>query len=67
MEQEPFLTAKQLAERWNMTTGALQMQRQRKTGIPYTRFGRSIRYRLSEVLAAEQEGYVTPKKEKASQ
>ena len=62
MKQEPFLTTKQLAERWSMTTGALQMQRQRGVGIPYTRFGRSIRYRLSEVLAAEQEGYVNPSK-----
>ena len=44
-----MLRAADLAERWNTTSGALSVRRQRGTGPAYVKAGRSVLYPLAEV------------------
>ncbi len=50
----PRLNEKQLAERWGVSARTLQAARVKGTGVPFVRIGRSVRYRLEDVLAYEQ-------------
>jgi hypothetical protein len=50
----PRLNEKQLAGRWGVSVRTLQAARVRGSGVPFVRIGRSVRYRLEDVLAYEQ-------------
>jgi hypothetical protein len=50
----PRLNEKQLAERWGVSIRTLQATRVKGGGVPFVRIGRSVRYRLEDVLAYEQ-------------
>jgi excisionase family DNA binding protein len=47
---ENFVTAKQLAAHLNVSVHAIRMWRKQEK-IPYHKLGRSLRFRVSEVLA----------------
>jgi hypothetical protein len=49
----PRLNEKQLAERWGVSIRTLQAARVKGSGVPFVRIGRSVRYRLEDVLAYE--------------
>lgn len=48
-----FLTKRQLADRHQRSVKTLQNLRVAGGGIPYLKIGRSVRYRLSDVIAWE--------------
>lgn len=48
-----YLNEKQLAARWNVSLKFLQKMRESGTGPKVTRFGRSVRYRLRDIVAFE--------------
>jgi hypothetical protein len=48
------LTETQLAERWQISVRTLQAARVKGGGVAFVRIGRSVRYRLEDVLAYEQ-------------
>jgi hypothetical protein len=50
----PRLNEKQLAERWGVSIRTLQAARVKGGGVPFVRIGRSVRYRMEDVLAYEQ-------------
>lgn len=50
----PRLNEKQLADRWGVSVRTLQAARVKGSGVPFVRIGRSVRYRLEDVLAYEQ-------------
>ena len=47
---EKYLTEKQVAEVTGIALSTLRNDRSRKTGIPYSKLGRSVRYKLQDVL-----------------
>ena len=47
---EKYLTEKQVSELTGMALSTLRNDRSRKTGIPYSKLGRSVRYKLQDVL-----------------
>jgi hypothetical protein len=49
----PRLNEKQLAERWGVSVRTLQAARVKGGGVSFVRIGRSVRYRLEDVLAYE--------------
>lgn len=49
-----LLTERDVARRQNLSVRTLQNRRGAGGGIPYLKLGRSVRYRLSDVLAWEQ-------------
>ncbi len=51
-----LLTDRQLAARWSCSPKTLRNQRSRGKGCPFVHLGRLVRYRLSDVLDAEQTG-----------
>jgi hypothetical protein len=51
---ETFLDENQLAARHQRSVKTLRNERLRGGGIPYVKWGRSVRYRLSDVEAWEQ-------------
>jgi predicted DNA-binding transcriptional regulator AlpA len=51
-----LLTEKEVAARQGRSVKTLQNQRLTGEGIPYLKLGRSVRYRLSDVLAWEEAG-----------
>jgi hypothetical protein len=51
---DEFLTEKQLSKRHGRSIKTLQADRSRQRGIPFVRLGRSIRYRLADILQFEQ-------------
>ena len=56
MTDSPWLTADQLSERLNgIPVETLEYWRKKKTGPRYARFGRHVRYRISDVIAWEDE------------
>lgn len=57
---EQYLTERVLAERWQITVKALRQWRLLREGPTYCKFGRSVRYPLSEVLSFEHKARVTP-------
>lgn len=50
----PRLNEKQLAERWGVSVRTLQAARVKGGGVPFVRIGRSVRYRVEDILAYEQ-------------
>ena len=48
------LNEKQLAERWGVSVRTLQADRVKGTGVSFIKIGRSVRYRLEDVLAYEE-------------
>ena len=50
----PRLNENQLAERWGVSVRTLQAARVKGGGVPFIRIGRSVRYRMKDVLAYEQ-------------
>lgn len=63
--ENKWLDAVEAAELLSTTPAALSQQRQRKTGPPYHKFGKSIRYLLSDVLEWAEEHRITPKHQPA--
>ena len=55
-----LLTPAQLADRWGVTTGYLANLRHQREGIGYLKIGSRIAYRFTDVLAFENEHYVSP-------
>ena len=53
-EGQLFLTERDLALRWNVSVKKLQADRLSGRGVQFVRFGRSIRYRLSDLEAFEE-------------
>lgn len=51
-----LLTEKEVAARQGRSVKTLQNQRLTGGGIPYLKLGRSVRYRLGEVVAWEEAG-----------
>ena len=53
-ECDALLSEKQIANRWNLASPKkLQADRIAGVGCPWVKIGRSVRYRLSDVLAYE--------------
>jgi hypothetical protein len=55
-QNECFLTEKQLAERHQRSVKTLRNARVYGGYVPFVKIGRSVRYRLSDVIAFEQAG-----------
>lgn len=53
---QTFLTETSLAKRWLISIKKLQSDRIASRGVPYTKIGRLVRYRLSDVVAYENSG-----------
>lgn len=51
--QDVLLSEAELASRWGYASGSLKNQRSEGRGLPFVRIGRTVRYRLSDVLAYE--------------
>lgn len=51
---ETLLTERELAARWRLAPETLANQRSQGKGVAYVRLGRTIRYRLVDVIAYEQ-------------
>ena len=61
MEKLPqYLTEKQVSESTGLSQKTLSQHRWKSTGLPYSKFGRSIRYKLDDVLAFIEAGRVEP-------
>lgn len=58
--QDGLLDTKQLAARWGVAVGTLQNARVDGTSIPYLKLGRLVRYRLEDVMAAENSHLIEP-------
>ena len=57
---EIFLTEAQLAKRWQISVKKLQADRWNFRGVAYVKFGRSVRYRLADVIAYEEQNFFPP-------
>ena len=55
-----LLTPTQLADRWGVTTGHPANLRHQGEGIGYVKIGSRVAYRFCDVLAFENEHYVSP-------
>jgi helix-turn-helix protein len=55
---EIFLTDEELASRWRLSPKTLRNARVAGTLIGFVKIGRSVRYRLSDVIAFEQQSSV---------
>ena len=61
MEKLPqYLTEKQVSESTGLSQKTLSQHRWKSAGLPYSKFGRSIRYKLDDVLAFMEAGRVEP-------
>ena len=61
MEKLPqYLTEKQVSESTGLSQKTLSQHRWKSTGLPYSKFGRSIRYNFDDVLAFMEAGRVEP-------
>lgn len=59
VDQHPHINEYQLSKRWQVSVKKLQKDRLTGEGIPFLRIGRSIRYRMSDVLAFEEANMMT--------
>ena len=50
---DPHFTETQLAKRWNKSVKTLQADRWKGTGVSFLKLGRSVRYRLSDIVSYE--------------
>ena len=48
--QEKYISEKQVSEITGRALSTLRNDRSRRTGIPYCKLGRSVRYKLQDVL-----------------
>jgi hypothetical protein len=55
-----LLTDAQLAARWQLSRGTLANQRSQGRGPAYLKLAGRVRYRLSDIEAYEQAGFVSP-------
>ena len=55
IDQEPWLTRKEVADRLRVPPGTVADWASKGTGPPYGIFGKHARYRLSDVIAWEAE------------
>ena len=61
MEKLPqYLTEKQVSESTGLSQKTFSQHRWKSTGLPYSKFGRSIRYKFDDVLAFMEAGRVEP-------
>ena len=61
MEKLPqYLTEKQVSESTGLSQKTLSQHRWKSTGLPYSKFGRSIRYKFDDVLAFKEAGRIEP-------
>lgn len=58
MSNASYLTPKQLADRWSITTGTLANWRSQGRGPAFGRIGSRVRYRVEDVTAFEAAGQV---------
>ena len=49
-----FFTEDDLAKRWHVSVKTLQADRFKGGTVPYCKIGRSVRYRLADILAYEE-------------
>jgi hypothetical protein len=54
-----FLSTNDLAKRWNLRAGTLSRWRQYGTGPTFLKFGKTIRYRVEDVIEYEQRSLKT--------
>lgn len=52
-EDDVLLTVDELAARWKIKPHTLNQKRSHGTGMPFLKIDRTIRYRLSDVIAYE--------------
>ena len=65
MEKLPqYLTEKQVSESTGLSQKTLSQHRWKSTGLPYSKFGRSIRYKFDDVLAFMEAGRIEPETSK---
>lgn len=58
-----YFTEKELARRWGISHRTLQRWRSDNNGLPYTKFGRHVRYPLSVIQEFEEKHiYITNNK-----
>lgn len=55
-----WLTERQVAERLNCSLSKLRQDRHKCRGLPYTKFGRSVRYSLTDVEEFMHDNRITP-------
>jgi hypothetical protein len=55
-----FLSTNDLAKRWNLRSGTLSRWRQYGTGPAFLKFGKTVRYRIEDVIEYEQHSLQTP-------
>ena len=61
MEKLPqYLTEKQVSESTGLSQKTLSQHRWKSTGLPYSTFGQSIRYKFDDVLAFMEAGRIEP-------
>ena len=61
MEKLPqYLTEKQVSESTGLSQKTLSQHRWKSTGLHYSKFGRSIRYKFDDVLAFMEAGRIEP-------
>lgn len=53
-----MLSGRELAERWGLSTKTLDRWRNTGDGPPYLKFGRTVRYRMEDVIEFEQRAVI---------
>ncbi len=53
-----MLTGRELAERWRLSTKALDRWRNTGDGPPYLKLGRAVRYRMEDIIEFEQQAVI---------
>jgi excisionase family DNA binding protein len=56
MDNTLFISRKQLAERWGLTTTTLK-RREKDGRIPFIKLGREVRYKLKDIERIEETGF----------
>jgi hypothetical protein len=60
MAADGFLSTNDLAKRWNLRSGTLSRWRQYGTGPAFLKFGKTVRYRIEDVIEYEQRSRKSP-------
>lgn len=58
--QEEFLSTKDVAARWKISTQSLNRWRLLLCGPPYVQLGKAVRYKISDILEFERNGLRKP-------
>jgi len=56
MDNTLFISRKQLAERWGLTTATLK-RREKDGSIPFIKLSREVRYKLKDIERIEEFGF----------